>query len=483
VRGNSVWTILAATDMIGPAFMRFLRYSIINCLLMIRFMVCLLLFGNADLSYAASAFIAGVVTDEHDGPIEDAIVDAIVSNGTVAAESTTQQDGRFRLELAPGLYVLRAVVKGTTLADAKAEADNKNDQVVLKAGTFLGGSQPAAIKAGPDAIAHEGQIVRIFYATDRERSPLVTPVGVEYSGARNADNELSYGLCLVSIPRDHRIGSLESPSFWSFDFRPSAGKYVTLTRVTRVDEPEFFKVVSSKVQSSDSHRVLIFVHGFNTSFADGARRTAQLAYDLGFDGAPILYSWPSQGSVDSYPADEESIQWTAVHLQGFLENIARNTGASAIQLVAHSMGNRALVNALGRLQMGAASSSQFKEVILAAPDIDTGVFSQLTGALRSHAERITIYASSRDAALMVSHKFHSFPRVGESGANLMLFPGIDTVDATDVDTGLLGHSYFGDERSVLHDLFDLIRYDLGPEHRFGLVKREAAGNSYWAFRP
>jgi esterase/lipase superfamily enzyme len=173
----------------------------------------------------------------------------------------------------------------------------------------------------------------------------------------------------------------------------------------------------------------------------------------------------------------------AVHLQGFLENIARNTGASAIQLVAHSMGNRALVNALGRLQMGAASSSQFKEVILAAPDIDTGVFSQLTGALRSHAERITIYASSRDAALMVSHKFHSFPRVGESGANLMLFPGIDTVDATDVDTGLLWHSYFGDERSVLHDLFDLIRYDLGPEHRFGLVKREAAGNSYWAFRP
>jgi esterase/lipase superfamily enzyme len=225
------------------------------------------------------------------------------------------------------------------------------------------------------------------------------------------------------------------------------------------------------------------MHGFNTTFADGARRTAQLAYDLGFDGAPILYSWPSQGSVEGYPADEESIQWTAAHLQGFLENVARNSGATAIQLVAHSMGNRALVNALSQLQTTAGAASQFKEVILAAPDIDVGVFSQLADALRSRAERVTIYASSRDAALALSHKFHSFPRVGESGANLVLLPGIDTVDATDVDTGLVGHSYFGDERTVLHDLFDLIRYDLGPDHRFGLIKREAAGNPYWAFRP
>lgn len=463
--------------------MRLLQHLIINWVFTIRFLVCVLLFGSAELSYAASASITGVVTDERDGPVEGALVDAIESTGSVAAESRTQQDGRFRLELAPGLYVLRAVIKGMTVADAKAEASNKNDQVVLKAGTFLNGSQPAAIKAGPDAVTHEGQIVRIFYATDRELSPLGTPVGVEYSGARNPDNELSYGICLVSIPRDHRMGSLESPSFWSFDFRPSAGKYVTLTRATRIDEPEFFKVVSSKVQSSDSHRVLIFVHGFNTTFADAARRTAQLDYDLGFDGAPILYSWPSQGSVDSYPADEESIQWTAAHLQGFLEKVARETGAASIQLVAHSMGNRALVNALGGLQTDVVSPSQLKEVILAAPDIDTGVFSQLAGALRSRAERVTIYASSRDRALMVSHKFHNFPRVGESGANLMVFPGIDTIDATDVDTDFLGHSYFSDERSVLHDLFDLIRYDLGPEHRFGLVKREVAGNSYWAFRP
>jgi hypothetical protein len=64
----------------------------------------------------------------------------------------------------------------------------------------------------------------------------------------------------------------------------------------------------------------------------------------------------------------------------------------------------------------------------------------------------------------------------------VLVSGIDTVDATDVDTSLIGHSYFSDERTVLHDMFDLIRYDLAPDHRFGLIKREEKAGSYWAFR-
>jgi esterase/lipase superfamily enzyme len=455
------------------------------CLILVTWLiVCVELFGVVEVAGASSASIVGLVTDEHDVALPDALVDAI-TGGTVAAESTTHADGRFQLEVAPGLYVVRAVVKGLTIGDARIEvnASRTAAEVVLKAGTFVNGSQPAAVKAGPDEAAHEGQIVRIFYATDREPSAGRSPIGVQYTGARSVDNELSYGTCLVSIPRDHKMGTLESPTFWSIDFRPSAGKYVTLTQVTSLNDADFYSEVSSKVHSSDSRRILIFVHGFNTTFADGARRTAQLAYDLGFDGAPILYSWPSQGSmsVGAYLADEGSIQWTTVHLRDFLANVVQNTGATAIELVAHSMGNRALVNALSQLQVD-ATTSKIKEVILAAPDIDTGVFLQLSGALRSRSDRVTIYASSRDAALVASQKFHSYPRVGESGANLVLVSGIDTVDATDVDTSLIGHSYFSDERTVLHDMFDLIRYDLAPDHRFGLIKREEKAGTYWAFR-
>ncbi|WP_429550866.1 alpha/beta hydrolase [Paraburkholderia sp. MM5477-R1] len=39
----------------------------------------------------------------------------------------------------------------------------------------------------------------------------------------------------------------------------------------------------------------LFIRGFKVGFVDAARRTAQMAYDLGFDGAPVFFSWPSQG--------------------------------------------------------------------------------------------------------------------------------------------------------------------------------------------
>lgn len=411
-----------------------------------------------------------------------AVVDAILDGGTVAAETTTGPDGRFELELTPASYTLRAVVNSTTIADARVEADAAAmASVELKSGRFISSTSGGAVKGIPSLTPSSGQIVRVFYATDREPNPVRSAIGWGYGKERSKSGELSYGSCLVSIPRDHKLGTLESPSLWSFDLTPTAGKYVVVTRVTKETEPEFYHDVSSKLQASGSRRALVFVHGFNVTFTDAARRTAQIAYDLGFDGAPILYSWPSQGSVDGYPADEESVQWTVTHLRSFLENVARESGATTIQLVAHSMGNRALLNAISQLSTR-ANRPRFREVILAAPDIDAGVFSQLVAAVRSSSDRITLYASSGDKALVVSRKFHSFSRAGESGDNLTIVRGVDTVDASKVDTSLLGHSYYGDNRVVLHDMFDLIRYDLPPEHRFGLEKQQKAIGSYWTFR-
>ena len=73
--------------------------------------------------------------------------------------------------------------------------------------------------------------------------------------------------------------------------------------------------------------------------------------------------------------------------------------------------------------------------------------------------------SSGDRALALSKRFHDFPRAGESGENLLTLPGVDTIDATAVDTSFLGHSYFADNRVLLHDMFDLIRYEAPPDHR------------------
>ena len=202
------------------------------------------------------------------------------------------------------------------------------------------------------------------------------------------------------------------------------------------------------------------MHGFNVSFADAARRTAQLAYDLQLDGAAGFYSWPSRGVPDllGYTHDENSVQWTVPHLVAFLEELARDSGAERIHLIAHSMGNRALAAALQEIAWKMAAHPappSFAEVILTAPDIDAEVFRGLAQAMRPTARRMTLYASGRDRALKVSHGIHGYGRAGDVEPEIVVVDGLDSIDASAVDTGLLGHSYFADQRSVISDIFYL----------------------------
>src|SRR5258708_7686924 len=120
-----------------------------------------------------------------------------------------------------------------------------------------------------------------------------------------------------------------------------------------------------------------------------------MTYDLGFDGAPIAYSWPSEGSLVRYAVDLNNNEWTIQHLRWFLEDLSARSGATTIHIIAHSMGNRALVNALNQLvSRNTPARPRFGQVLLMAPDIDAGTFVQLAHALENCADRVTLYASS-----------------------------------------------------------------------------------------
>ena len=55
--------------------------------------------------------------------------------------------------------------------------------------------------------------------------------------------------------------------------------------------------------------------------------------------------------------------------------------------------------------------------------------------------------------------------------DLLVVDGIDTIDASLVETGLMGHSYYGESRSVMSDLFDLLHNNSPPEERHWLRPR------------
>ena len=239
---------------------------------------------------------------------------------------------------------------------------------------------------------------------------------------------------------------------------------------------------------SQKKEILVFVHGFNTSFEDASRRTAQLAYDMAFDGPTVLYSWPSQGSMNpiAYNKDGRNAALTAPHLEEFLKLLVAKSGATTVDIIAHSMGNRPVTQALRdfAMQNPGMKKPMFNQVALMAPDVDAALFKQMAQQMEHSANRITLYASSKDKALQASELFAGYARAGEGSPSPMVLPGMDTVDASAVDTSLLGlyHSYFADSTSVLSDLFDDF-LGISPKTRKGLQVVITAAGQYWKFVP
>jgi len=320
--------------------------------------------------------------------------------------------------------------------------------------------------------------VDVLYGTDRKPGDGASPE-TAYGSARSAS--LHFGRCVVTIPRDHRMGELESPSWLRLEFTPDPNKHIVLSKVSEFAAADFDGALRTLLQRSSTKQVLVFIHGYNVTFADAARRTAQLAYDLGQD-VPVLYTWPSAGKVTAYPADEATAEWTVPHLTSFLERVSAVTGGQRINVIAHSMGNRALVRAL--VELGTAHPEvKLANLILTAPDIDRDTFMNLVPRFDRLAAHSTVYVSDRDEALIASRRFHEAPRAGQSGAELVLSDAFDTVDATAVETDFLGHSYYGDSRTVLSDLFYLLRQGMTPVQRTGLERVVTDRGSYWRIRP
>jgi esterase/lipase superfamily enzyme len=326
-------------------------------------------------------------------------------------------------------------------------------------------------------------LVSSFFALQEYRA--ATRPGRHYGGERGP---LELGTCEVTIPAKHEIGEVEAPSIWRLEFKEDPTKHVVFKSAERLETDDFFSKLEERAGQSPRKDAFVFVHGFNVSFEAAAKRTAQIAYDLNFEGAPIFFSWPSQGSALDYTVDKENSEWAASGIRDFLKKLAKSQGLEQIHLIAHSMGNRALTYALRGMMAGPPEerlSRKFNEVVLTAPDIDADIFkTQIAPAVVRVASRVTLYASSHDQALALSKKINGHARAGDSGDGLVVVKGIDTIDVSAVDTSLVGHSYYGSSDTVLTDIWDLIKCAKGPDLREYLRPRDYQGGlKYWVFEP
>jgi esterase/lipase superfamily enzyme len=311
-------------------------------------------------------------------------------------------------------------------------------------------------------------------------------VGPLYTSDRSPGGQVQLGVCEVTIPKTHTVGELEAPSILRLEIKPDADKHVILSKTERLADAKFYEQLRARVAASPRKELFVFVHGFNVTFEDAARRTAQIQKDLDYQGAPVFFSWPAHDKfILTYKADEANVSWSASHLKRFLLDVTRESQAQSISLIAHSMGNRALTAALKELQLELRDQSRlFNQVILAAPDIDADEFREsIAPGMLQTANRFTLYASARDEALAASQLVHRGPRAGDAGRGLVVLPGIDTIDVTQIDTSAFGHTYYGSSDPVLRDLGLILTRAVPPEQRVWLAAAQLEGRPYWIFQP
>jgi len=328
----------------------------------------------------------------------------------------------------------------------------------------------------------KGGQIKIFYGTNRNQTGSKNPS--EFYGDKL--DKLKYGVCEVNIPRGHVQGELERPrSYWLLEFPEKKSKHIILKSIEEATEKELLTILKEATADRREKSAMIFIHGYNTSFEESALRTAQIAWDIPFDGLSGFFSWPSSGRIASYLADIEKADSSIPVLEEFIKTIVKNTGIEKLHLLAHSMGNRILAVTLNNLARDQGFIQQLKiikQIVLGAPDIDQDVFNNtILPEFKNIGDRRTLYSSDKDKALNTSEFLRGQrPRIGDAGPSIFVANGLDTVDASNVPSKGNNHSYIFETKELLSDLYYLLGKGFSPAER-RLRAKPKGGLQYWLF--
>ena len=386
-------------------------------------------------------------------------------------------------------------------------AARSSDEVAPAPSTEATGDRPTAAPPPPAPVSpppagaaatvdQTFDTVPVFFGTDRTVEP--DPKRLKYGSERG--HQLQLGRAMVTVPTAHKVPNIERPwvveipyfKLKIYEEAEDRAKHFTLQEISALSKEQMLAFVKERLAKSAGFKdhALVFVHGFNTSFDDALYRTAQITYDLKFDGAPFVYSWPSGGKVASYTYDRGSAEQAEPHLAEFLNLVVKESGAKSISLIAHSMGNELLLRVLERMRPVAPDGVVISQVILAAPDVDRDKFTNIAHEIMNFAKGVTLYAASNDKALGYSARFWGgVPRAGDVPATgPLVVPGVDTIDVTSVSTDSLGlnHSGYAENNALLNDIKLLIQTgERPPDKRIPILERmtTASGAAYWRYPP
>lgn len=372
-----------------------------------------------------------------------------------------------------------------------AAPESSDDDGILSRGLGRIGASRSTTPAAEPPKAYD--LVPVFYGTDR----VVEPNAKRLQYGTERGHKLQLGRALITVPTIHKVPNIERPwvieipyfKYKIYEEKEDPAKHFTMQEIAALTKEQLLAHVKERLAKSANFKdhAFVFVHGFNTSFDAALYRTAQVAYDLKFDGAPFVYSWPSGGKVASYTYDRGSAEQAEPHLAEFLSFVVKESGAKSISLIAHSMGNEILLRVLERMRPVVPEGVVISQVILAAPDVDRDKFANIARDITSFAKGVTLYAASNDRALGYSARFWGgVPRAGDvPAAGPLIIAGVDTIDVTAVSTDSLGlnHSGYAENKTLLNDIALLLQTgERPPDKRVPILEiiKNGAG-TFWRY--
>lgn len=321
---------------------------------------------------------------------------------------------------------------------------------------------------------NDSRSIDIFIATNRVAKTEAFGCTNSYYGVtENNENKLNFGICRINVPKNHSTGEIE----FTTDRRASSHRFYKVVRAKQMNLDEvidFFK--------RTKRTPLIFVHGFNVKYQDAVLRSAQITYDLKYQGPVMLFTWPS-GAGDGFFDDKflnktyEQNQKSAKNSVKLFKEIMLKLGENNLpaNIIIHSMGHQVVLPALNLL--GKENGNLFSEkklvneLILSAPDYEINEFQNNVDSIKKLTKRITLYCSYNDKAMVASSTINNNERLGAC-ANV---EGVDTINVSLIDdkTFGTGHSYYAG-REIITDVFQVL---LGLEVEKRLFMKKSEPNS------
>jgi esterase/lipase superfamily enzyme len=310
----------------------------------------------------------------------------------------------------------------------------------------------ASVPAGaPGATDHT-----VLIATTRARD---ARPGTFFNGERAPS--LSYAEMTVSVPPNHVPGQVEMASTLPGD--PNTN-YVVRKGEYLDSDKAFVQALNAQLalRPKGNRKVFVFIHGYNTMFAEALYRFTQIIQDAKSPGVPVLFTWASGGKLTDYVYDNNSATAARDGLAHVLR-LAFESNADRVDILAHSMGNWVTVEALRQTKIagGMPNANKFGTVAPAAPDIDLDVFKSQLRSFGTIRKPFYVILSEDDRALWAS-KFIAGgeTRVGDDpNVKELAALGATVIDLTDVKA----------DDPTNHGKFDQLA-EVAPEFRAVLAR-------------